>query len=361
MGAPMDQSGRIVVFAATTRRRSRLLLALAKSAHKSGTECVISNKMTYQECDVAVVWGLPKPLDSKRKKASDRQRLLNEIFSIHKGETVVFEAPVFGRRIVPKELRPWWVKSFFPANAFWSRLLLPERLYSSDPYKHCRIGLGGFPDDGAMALADFSKNRWEKLNGQLSHLSVKPWRKSGSQVVVIGQVPGDASLRGLDVVDWIYRTCVELRELTNRPIIVRPHPLAGGEVSSLLGLKLAAIDVTLDDVANPLSKTLDSAWAIVTYSSGAAIDAILSGIPAIAMSPASFAWDVANHTLESVIEPSLPDRGPWLEKLAAIQWSEKEVEDGDVWEPLLKAIFAARTLRLKEKTSVPELAREYAL
>jgi hypothetical protein len=337
----MELARKIVVFSGTTRRRRRLLIALANSARGVVKNCTVNDALRYVDCDVAVVWGLPKPLGMKKKKASDRQRLLNEIFSVHRGKIVVLEAPVIGRKIISSGSRPWWIRTFFPANASWTHFLLPERLYLSDPYHHFRIGLGGFPDDGAMALAPFAPARWETFRLQLGLPVPRPWRKDGSQIVVIGQVPGDSSLRGLDIFEWILKTCVRLRDLTDRPIIVRPHPLSRQSFSFLVTDNLSSLGVSLDVSGRPLSETLAGAWAVVTYSSGAAIDAILSGVPAIALSSASFAWDVADHTLESVVAPSLPDRGPWLERLAAVQWSEQEIVNGEVWDPLLKAILGA--------------------
>jgi hypothetical protein len=76
---------------------------------------------------------------------------------------------------------------------------------------------------------------------------------------------------------------------------------------------------------------LSDAWVTITYSSSAAIDSILAGVPAVALSPASLAWPVADHGLNSVSELTLRERRPWLDRLAHSQWSIEEIERGIVW------------------------------
>ena len=44
------------------------------------------------------------------------------------------------------------------------------------------------------------------LSRQLG-LNLKPYRRSGEHVLLVGQNPGDASLRGLDMFDWLNKRC----------------------------------------------------------------------------------------------------------------------------------------------------------
>jgi hypothetical protein len=80
-----------------------------------------------------------------------------------------------------------------------------------------------------------------------------------------------------------------------------------------------------------LSENLAGAWASVSLSSGAAIESLISGVPAITLSPDSLAYGITSHDLESVEKPLLPEREQFLYDLAYAQWSPEEYADGTAW------------------------------
>lgn len=337
--------GRIKVFLGSKDARRLPLQLIGESALRVGLNCALVTDMHYSDCDVAVIWGLVKDVGAGQSAAASRRHSLRrDILERHRGQTVVIEAPTIGRRVRAPGSKPWILRNMFPAAAPWTRLLMPERFHRNDPFHHYRVGLGGLGDDGGLALADHAPPRWRALSAQLGIPPVKPYRRDGRHILVVGQVPGDASLRGTDIHGWILRSCTELRSLTDRPIVVRLHPLAGGADMAEFPRRLAPLGVTIADVNRPMAESLANAWVVVTYSSGAAIDALLAGIPAIAMSPASFAWDVTDHTLASVVSPKLHARESWLERLAAAHWSEEELANGDIWTALGGAIRSRRLL-----------------
>jgi hypothetical protein len=331
---------RIRVFTASNMRRSPVLRRMGHAAQRLGLDCEVMPELRYADCDVAVVWGLPKSDPGNSSKARERQKFRHDIFHRHSGSIVVVEAPVFGRRLKPRRHRPWLFEKLFPADARWAQALLPQPRPTLDPFSHYRIGLGGFPDEGGLALAPFCKGRWAQLSDRLGLPEIRPYRKEGRHIMVIGQISGDASLRGADINDWVMSTASDLRRMTDRPILVRPHRLARDFVNDGLLERLEGMGVKIHDPARPLEDSLKGAWSVVTYSSGAAVDALMAGVPAISISPASFAWEVTDHTLDRALDPTLHERGPWLEKLAAAHWCADEIANGDVWEPLLKAIAA---------------------
>ena len=337
--------GRINVFAATSVRRGPVLRAMGLSAQSQGLDCHIVEKSGYAPCDVAVVWGMPKPETGKIGTARKRQQFRHEIVERHRGPVVVLEAPVCGRRVTSQGRPPWLIRKLFPANAPWTPKGLNPPRSLLDPFAHYRIGLGGFPDDGGLALAPFCHNRWQTMAESLGLPAMRPYRKEGRHIVVIGQVPGDASLRGTDIHEWVLASCKALRGMTERPILVRPHPLDHGFHSAGMPERLARMGAGIDDISVPFAASLGEAWSVVTYSSGAAIDALLNGVPAIAVSPASFAWEVTDHSLERAIDPTLYEREAWLNRIAASQWCEAEIANGAVWGPLREALAAAQSLR----------------
>ena len=87
--------------------------------------------------------------------------------------------------------------------------------------------------------------------------------------------------------------------------------------------------VTLDyPPRKPVQEVLKRSWVMVTYSSGAAVDALIEGVPCITFSPASMAWPVSDHRLECIERPTLFAREQWLYDLAYAQWSPEEMREG---------------------------------
>jgi hypothetical protein len=66
----------------------------------------------------------------------------------------------------------------------------------------------------------------------------------------------------------------------------------------------------------------------VTLNSSVAVDAVLSGIPAVTMDEAAMAWDVTSHSPEDVVTPA---RDEWLHWLAWTQWTHDEIRSGVPW------------------------------
>jgi len=330
----------IRVFTGSGMRRSPVLRRMGQAAQRLKLDCEVMPELRYADCDVAVVWGVPKGDSGKSSRAKERQKFRHDILHRHTGSIVVLEAPVIGRHLKLRGHRPWPFEKLLPADAPWAQFLFQPSRSTLDPYSHYRIGLGGFPDEGGLALAPFCRGRWAKLSERLGLSAVRPYRKEGRHIMVIGQVSGDLSLRGADINDWVVNTVSELRRKTERPILVRRHPLVRDFVNDGLPERLAGMGVKIDDPARPFEESLKGAWSVVTYSAGAAVDALMAGVPAISISPTSFAWDVTDHTLDSALDPTLYERGPWLEKLAAAHWCADEIACGDVWKPLLKAIAA---------------------
>lgn len=332
-------AGKIKVFMASNPRRARALRAMWLGARRMDLDCAMVEPLRYEPCDVAVVWGMPKEESSKTAKGRERQRFRHELFTRHGGLVVVLDAPVIGRRLRPAAPLPWWLRRLPPRDAEWASKFLPGE--TADPIAHYRVGLGGLPDEGALALAPFCSGRWERLSRRLGNPEVKPYRSEGRHILVIGEAPGDAALRGLDINAWLVGTALELREKTDRPIVIRPHRRAGDIGDAMILTQLKERRIAIGDAEKPLAESLKGAWSVVTYSSGAAIEALMAGIPAISVSPASFAWSVTDHAIANAVSPTLHDRAPWLEKIAAAQWCEDEIVSGGIWLPLAEAIAAA--------------------
>ena len=325
--------------------KNAVLSSLAKSGRAAGLDCDIVAEKRYVPCDVAVVWGQQKVTGRSGTKASGEHLFRSEVLTRHAGPVVIIDAPLLGRKVPMHRRRPWLFRKLVPRHAAWAHRLFPSWQPANEAFSEFRIGVGGaLGDNGGLALAPFAHDRYWLLEKRLDLPPLKSYRTSGKHIIVIGQVPGDASLRGIDVNQWILATCSRLLQLTDRPIRVRPHPGAGDSNPELVEA-LTGTGVVIEDASKPFNESLDDAWAVVTFCSGAAIDALMAGVPAIAASSASFAWDVTDHDLEHVVAPTEFPREPWLDRLAAAQWSRAEIDSGAIWQPLMMACDAAGLTR----------------
>jgi hypothetical protein len=176
--------------------------------------------------------------------------------------------------------------------------------------------------NGLNGRADFRNKgrgpeRWEALNQHLRPYS------PGRNVILCGQVPWDASVDHIEFKDWLYKTAAALKDITNRPIVFRPHPLA----------KLPPIE-GCEFSEKPLLEDLKDAHCVVTFNSNSAVESLIYGKPVFAFDEGSMVWDVCNRNLTDVEAPKYVDRKTWAHELAWCQWTPEEMRKGLAWKNL---------------------------
>ena len=124
---------------------------------------------------------------------------------------------------------------------------------------------------------------------------------------------------------WIYKQIVRIRQFSDRPIIVRPHP------RSTLNTKLLPSDVVFEE-PHPLANTYDSfdmhfdCHAVVNYNSGPGIQAAISGTrPIVDQSSLAYPVSVSYAELE---QPYLIDRDRWLVEICHTEYTLNEIQQG---------------------------------
>ncbi len=313
---------RIGIFPATAKPglRQQALRAFATSLSRAGHDMEWVEAASYRTCNLAVIYGFPG-LGGQGRRHAVRQ----SITAAHKRTVLIVETPLFGRKV--------------PAL---KRGILPFIIRRPDEtFDRFRVSLNGcFWDDGIFCNEPTEAGRWSALRKELG-LEVKDYRKHGEHLLLAGQVPGDASLRGVDILGWMENTARELADASDRPIVIRPHPRSDHNALASMMRRLQTVRRIAWDVkpGGSLRDSLTNAWATVTFSSGAAIDSLLMGIPAISMCPSSMAWPVTDHDIQKVNLPTLYDRHPWLDQLAHSQWTIAEIESGAVWARFETSVF----------------------
>lgn len=144
-------------------------------------------------------------------------------------------------------------------------------------------------------------------------IPIKDWSAGGEHIVVCPQ--SDFFMR--EVVgfegNWLDDLRARLSLLTDRPLRIRQW-----------NRDKAALSATLKD-------DLAGAHALVTWSSAAAVTALLEGIPVIVMSPDCAACPMSG-TIEQIENLPRPDgRRNWAGVLADNEWSRQEIADGTAW------------------------------
>ncbi|TWH01102.1 hypothetical protein L598_000100000830 [Mesorhizobium sp. J18] len=275
--------------------------------------------MAYQPCDLAIVYGMPNPLLG-RKRGSIRQ----SVHENHKGPLLVVESSILGRVFLP------------PKGQFLQRLVgayrKPEQ---KNPFYRLALN-AAFGPTADFANKNSPSDRWERLG-----ITIEPYRKAGDHVLLIGQTPNDASLRGIDIVDWLIDTARRIRKLSARPILVRFHPGMGDDNAIKAKNRLRKIaDVHVTPRDQTLAENLKDAWVSVSLSSGAAIESLIAGVPAITLSPDSLAYGITPHDLKVIENPPTPKREQFLYDLAYAQWSPEEYADGTAWRHMESAVLS---------------------
>lgn len=130
------------------------------------------------------------------------------------------------------------------------------------------------------------------------HPPIKPWRLDGDSVQIIGQMPGDAAVRQLDVDAWMNRVAVEAVNAFGKKVIKRTHP----------------------KMINPwepqqerLEETFEDTYVSVSLTSTSSVQTVLAGIPSVITHPASSAYNMGSPNM-MIAQP--PGRQEWAHTLA---------------------------------------------
>lgn len=188
-----------------------------------------------------------------------------------------------------------------------------ERGYLGDRYAWTSVSFGG----GLNGRGEFrgpvsDGSRWERHFAP----TLKPWRASSDQrrALIMGQLQGDQSLRGVNIPEF-YNKATNAFRAAGYSVKLRQHP--GPVHRRVKGLASLADDLAGADV-------------VVTFNSNSGVDAVLAGVPTVAVDAGSMVYGVAGHDFKT--PPPTPDRAAWAHRLAWCQYQLSELESGYCWE-----------------------------
>lgn len=261
----------------------------------------------FKQCSVAIQFGSAKARDSLH-------HVLKQDIKENANDIVYIETPLIGRTVNQKDLHDYF-----------------------------RIGVNGFLyDEGNFNCDNSPSDRWQMFKDLYGYKDFTGWKDhTKGPILLLAQLPGDASLRTQDMAEWIRETVYKIRSITDREILIRLHPAMSDKGKSALFGNLS--ELFLKNIVNlkfsnlPLEDDLKSAGICVSYTSGSTIDAILAGVPCISVDEGNFAWPITSHSLEDINKPYLANAQTvqqWLYDLSYCQWNKDEIKTGKAWEHL---------------------------
>lgn len=225
--------------------------------------------------------------------------LFNAAFAVGSGLPIVDDGVYRGG---------WWIG--FGSPHTWDSLTAARKagedwFYGDHGYFHrgtyYRITRNGFQHDGCG-------NRRRDPG-----VVIEPWRTGGAHVLVCPPDDKIAALMGFDHHAWLRDVLERLGNNTDRMVIVRPRN---------------------HEQMRPLAADLADAWALITWASNAAVEAVIAGVPVFCTGDC--AASVMGRSDPINIEyPHRPDdRYEWAAALAANQWTLDEIRSGIAWKEL---------------------------
>lgn len=164
-------------------------------------------------------------------------------------------------------------------------------------------------------IIDRPDDRWAHLQVEFPKLQWRGWKKSGRNILLVVPSEKPCKFYGISSTEWTENTINTLTQFTDRPIVVRRKSSTRSE-RTLVNTIYDAMD---DDV-----------FAVVTYNSIAATEAVAYGIPAFALAP-NAASHVCLDDLSKIETPYYPDEElvrKWCCHLSYGQFSVDELLDG---------------------------------
>lgn len=184
---------------------------------------------------------------------------------------------------------------------------------------------GVYYNTNEYANKNSSPDKWNQIQQRLG-LELKPWRTNGDHILICGQRDGGWSMKGVDMNQWAIDSVRQIRQHTNRPILIRPHPK--NPINQNLFKGVANVTFSRNTT---LQQDLQNAWASVFFNSSSCVASILAGVPVFAADPDCVAWQVANTNLTQIEKPLTLEREQWLWDLSAAHWTDNDSRDGLIY------------------------------
>jgi hypothetical protein len=188
--------------------------------------------------------------------------------------------------------------------------------------KHFALALHDHNGAGKWHLG--GPERWEGFG-----ITLAPWRRDGRHILVTEQ-RSIGSEAMASPADWHLKVTDRLRAFTDRPIVIRWHPKSRKHPAKA-------------ESQPSFAEQLADCWAMVTWNSAAAVEALVAGVPVYFEAPRAVWENAAHPNIRDIERPMMVDRLSAFRRLAWAQWSVREIESGEPFNYLLSAVSYQRS------------------
>jgi len=204
--------------------------------------------------------------------------------------------------------------------------------YLDNHSKYLRYSIGGpFYDQANYANANSNDERWKMISNDLS-INLQPAKiNKDGHIVICMQRDGGFAMKNLNPMQWLNEKIQQLRNLTRKQILIRPHPGAYLPQQFESYQRLKKVSVVNPNKTN-LTDNLAGAHSAVFFNSSASVAAVCAGIPIFVDDQSCVSWHVANHDLSVIDCPRVFDRTQWIYDLAACHWTDHDAESGKIYQ-----------------------------
>lgn len=205
-------------------------------------------------------------------------------------------------------------------------------LKNKDHANYISVGLNYHNNiDHAPKLLDHGE-RFAQMGYQ-----IQPWRTSGKHILYSTQSKTYNQL-GIGWKDYAVPSGFDeniikkIRSVSDRKIIFRVHPN-----SKVLDPVIEKVEITNGLYSRKnIYKDLENAWVTVVWTSNAATESLLAGIPVVVCGPGLYLKDACNMSIDKIKNPDMPDnRLQLFNRMAWAQYNINEVESGFMFNCLL--------------------------
>lgn len=240
-----------------------------------------------------------------------------------------------------------WAHKNYPLMNFQRKrgknYLIFERAYLGDRFSWVSVGYNGLNGNADFLNANkaFDSTRVDRYQWNSLLEPVRKQELTTRKILIVGQVPGDASIRHTNIIDW-YDQQITFFYNNGFSVVFRDHPEAKTQYRHHL--------ISEYDTNKDLKETFADVEAVVTFSSNTGVLASLAGLPVVCEDSISMCY-TSEHSFKTKeellsffkLEPSEKNskyvhmeqtRLQWLNKISWAQWTTEELASGECWEHL---------------------------
>jgi DNA polymerase III delta prime subunit len=194
---------------------------------------------------------------------------------------------------------------------------------------------GVFPNTGIYCDNNPDPSRWRQVSNDLN-IKIESQKTNGRNILICLQRNGGWSMGNVSVIDWTIDVIRNIRQYSDRPIVVRTHPGDKKAIHSYIP-KLQKLfknnkSIQITAGTRPLEHDLDNTWAVVNHNSSSIVGPIIMGYYSFITDPVqSQCAEVTNTDFSKLENPQMPDRSEWIKKLSQCHWSFDDTRSGRCW------------------------------